>query len=219
VRKGDRLKGKLSQRTDFGPIITILNVIAEINAIIEAQELQIEISIVQKAHMEISIAEEIQKRQNEDVWLSNSEKKNNEEKNEKNEDEKSSESFLNSSIMILNSPISASIIFSERLSTPSFSQWRTPRSSKTPSRRIRLSLCTKSHRHRCSAIPEHLSPPQTIPEANMAFLQSTFELLRQATPSKIPRRNEGLLQIRKAPASLRIIRGFRISRPSPERQE
>jgi hypothetical protein len=67
VRKNDRLKGKLSQRIDFSSIITIFDMIAEINAIIEIQESQIEISIIQEVQMEIPTAEEIQERQSEDV--------------------------------------------------------------------------------------------------------------------------------------------------------
>jgi hypothetical protein len=44
VRKGDRLKGNLSQRTDLGPATITLDMIAEINATMEAQEPQIEVS-------------------------------------------------------------------------------------------------------------------------------------------------------------------------------
>jgi hypothetical protein len=65
----------------------------------------------------------------------------------------------------------------------------------------------------------HPPPPQTTPEAGVAPLQPTFEPLRHATPSRIPRRSEGLLQAREAPASPRAAGGSRIPRPSPERQE
>jgi hypothetical protein len=53
----------------------------------------------------------------------------------------------------------------------------------------------------------------------MAPLQFTFKFLRHATLSRIPRKNEGLLQARKASANFKIIGGFRIPRPSPRTQK
>jgi hypothetical protein len=67
IKKGDRLKNNLSQRIDLDSAIIILNIIAEINATMKIQKLQIEISTTQETQMKIFTAEKIQKRQNENI--------------------------------------------------------------------------------------------------------------------------------------------------------
>jgi hypothetical protein len=48
AKKNNRLKDKFSQRINFDSAIIILNIIAEINAIMKIQKLQIEISTIQE---------------------------------------------------------------------------------------------------------------------------------------------------------------------------
>jgi hypothetical protein len=48
VKKNNRLKDKFSQHINFDSAIIILNIIAEINAIMKIQKLQIEISTIQE---------------------------------------------------------------------------------------------------------------------------------------------------------------------------
>jgi hypothetical protein len=221
MRKGDRLKNNLSQRTNLNPATTIFDIIAEINATMKIQKSQIEISTTQEIQMEIPTAKKIQKRQNENIWFSDGEKEKKEDEEQdkkKKKDGEDSESLFNNSIEITNSPIST---FSEysRTSTFSPSRRRVRRSPNTLSRRTRLSLSTKSRRYRRSATPERPPPPQTISEAGVAPLQPTFKPLRHATLSKIPRRSEKLLQAREASASLRIVENSKIPRPSPETQK